>query len=130
MPRPKMTAQEKADDRAVRDYLDALSTNTRKRGRQRTAESVEARISAIGDTLGDASPTRRLNLVQERLDLEAELDAINRARNVDIGGLEARFIDAAASYGAKRGISYTAWREIGVSADTLKSAGIQRTRRS
>ena len=60
MPRPKMTAQEKADDRAVRDYLDALSTNTRKRGRQRTAESVEARISAIGDTLRDASPTRRL----------------------------------------------------------------------
>jgi len=125
-----MTAQEKADNRAVRDYLDALSTNTRKRGRKRTADSIKARISAIGDTVGDASSTRRLDLVQERLDLEAELDVMNRAKNVDMGGLEARFIKAAASYGTQRGISYTAWREIGISAATLKSAGIGRTRRS
>ena len=125
-----MTAQEKADNRAVRDYLDALSTNTRKRGRQRTADSVKARISTIGDALDDASVTKRLDLVQERLDLEAELGAMDQARNVDMGSLEAKFVKAAASYGTRRGISYTAWREIGVSADTLKSAGIRRTRRS
>ena len=125
-----MTAREKADNRAVRDYLDTLSANTRKRGRKRTADSAKARISAIEAAMSDASASRRLGLVQERLDLEAELDAMAQASKVDIGDLEAGFIKAAADYGGQRGISYTAWREVGVSAATLKSAGIPRTRRS
>ena len=130
MPRSKMTAQEKTNNKAVRDYLDALVADAPKRGRKRTADSVKARISAIGEAMGDASATKRLGLVQERLDLEAELDAMARAGSVDMGGLEAGFIKAAASYGSGRGISYAAWREMGVSATTLKSAGIRRTRRS
>ena len=125
-----MTAQEKADNRAVRDYLDALSANTRKRGRKRTADSAKGRISAIEDAMMDASASKRLGLVQERLDLEAELDAMTQASKVDMGNLEVSFIKAAAAYGGRRGISYTAWREVGVSAATLKSAGIPRTRRS
>ncbi|MCH2622914.1 MAG: hypothetical protein MKZ66_06700 [Acidimicrobiales bacterium] len=130
MPRSKMTAQEKADNKAVRDYLDALVTNAPKRGRKRTTDNVKARISAIGEAMGNASATKRLDLVQERLDLEAELDAMARAGSVDMGGLEAGFVKSAASYGSGRGISYAAWREMGVSATTLKSAGIRRTRRS
>ena len=130
MPRSKMTAQEKANNKAVRDYLDALVADAPKRGRKRTADSVKDRISTIGEAMGDASATKRLGLVQERLDLEAELDAMARAGSVDMGGLEAGFIKAAASYGSGRGISYAAWREMGVSATTLKSAGIRRTRRS
>ena len=130
MPRSKMTAQEKAENKAVRDYLDVLVTGTPKRGRKRTPDSVKARISAIGEAMADASATKRLGLVQERLDLEAELDAMTRASSVDMGSLEAGFIKAASSYGSRRGISYAAWREMGVSANTLKSAGIRRTRRS
>ena len=130
MPRSKMTAQEKADNKAVRDYLDALVTNAPKRGRKRTTDNVKARISAIGEAMGNASATKRLDLVQERLDLEAELDAMARAGSVDMGGLEAGFIKSAASYGSGRGISYAAWREMGVHATTLKAAGVPRTRRS
>ena len=130
MARSKMTAQEKANNRAVRDYLDALSANTRKRGRKRTIESVKARISAIEDAMDAASTSKRLSLIQERLDLNAELAAMNEANSVDMGSLEAAFVKAASSYGTQRGISYTAWREIGVSATTLKAAGIPRTRRS
>ena len=130
MPRSKMTAQEKAENKAVRDYLDVLVTGTPKRGRKRTPDSVKARISAIGEATADASATKRLGLVQERLDLEAELDAMTRAGSVDMGSLEVGFIKAASSYGSRRGISYGAWREMGVSATTLKSAGIRRTRRS
>ena len=130
MPRSKMTAQEKADNKAVRDYLDALVTNAPKRGRKRTTDNVKARISAIGEAMGNASATKRLDLVQERLDLEAELDAMARAGSVDMGGLEAGFVKAAASYGGRRGISYAAWREMGVHATTLKAAGVPRTRRS
>jgi len=127
MPRSKMTAQEKADNKAVRDYLDVLAASAPKRGRKRTADSVKARISAIGNAMGDASATKRLGLVQERLDLEAELDAMARADSVDIGDLEAGFVKTATSYGGRRGISYAAWREVGVSAATLKAAGIRRS---
>ena len=130
MPRSKMTAQEKTDNKAVRDYLDALVTNAPKRGRKRTTDNVKARISAIGEAMGNASATKRLDLVQERLDLEAELDAMARAGSVDMGGLEAGFVKSAASYGSGRGISYAAWREMGVHATTLKAAGVPRTRRS
>jgi len=127
MPRSKMTAQEKADNKAVRDYLDVLAASAPKRGRKRTADSVKARISAIGNAMGDASATKRLGLVQERLDLEAELDAMARADSVDMGDLEAGFVKTATSYGGRRGISYAAWREVGVSAATLKAAGIRRS---
>ena len=127
MPRSKMTAQEKADNKAVRDYLDVLAASAPKRGRKRTADSVKARISAIGNAMGDASATKRLGLVQERLDLEAELDAMARADSVDMDELEAAFVKAATSYGGQRGISYAAWREVGVSAATLKAAGIRRS---
>ena len=127
MPRDKMTPQEKAENRAVRDYLDALSANAPKRGRRRTAESVKSRIAAISEAIENASVTKRLGLVQERLDLEAELDAIAQSGNVDMGGLEAGFVKAAASYGGRRGISYAAWREVGVPAAALKTAGIRRS---
>ena len=127
MPRSKMTMQEKADNKAVRAYLDALTASAPKRGRKRTAGSVKARISAIGNAMGDASATKRLGLVQERLDLEAELDAMARADSVDMDDLEAGFVKTATSYGGQRGISYAAWREVGVSAATLKAAGIRRS---
>ena len=127
MPRSKMTVQEKADNKAVRDYLDALAASAPKRGRKRTAGSVKARISAIGNAMGDASATKRLGLVQERLDLEAELDTMARADSVDMDDLEAGFVKTATSYGGQRGISYAAWREVGVSAATLKAAGIRRS---
>ena len=127
MPRSKMTAQEKADNKAVRDYLDVLAASAPKRGRKRTADSVKARISAIGNAMGDASATKRLGLVQERLDLEAELDGMTRADSVDMDDLEAGFVKTATSYGGRRGISYAAWREVGVSAATLKAAGIRRS---
>ena len=126
MPRSKMTVQEKTDNKAVRDYLDALAASAPKRGRKRTPDSVTARISAVGNAMGDASATKRLGLVQERLDLEAELDAMARADSVDMDELEAGFIKAATSYGGQRGISYAAWREVGVSTATLKAAGIRR----
>ena len=127
MPRSKMSAQEKSENKAIRDYLDAMAANAPKRGRKRTAESVKARISAIGEVVSNASATKRLALVQERLDLDAELDAMSRVDDVDMGKLEAGFVKAAASYGGRRGISYAAWREVGVPADAQKAAGIRRS---
>ena len=40
--------------------------------------------------------------------------------------LETAFVKTAAQYAQRKGISYAAWRELGVSADVLKQAGISR----
>ena len=40
--------------------------------------------------------------------------------------MEAAFTRVAKSYGERKGIAYATWRELGVSSDTLKRAGITR----
>ena len=127
MPRVKLSEQEKSENKSVRDYLDAIDANRPKRGRKRTVESISDRVTAIEASLPGASATKRLTLVQERLDLQAEIEALAAAGSVDMTSLEASFVNAAAAYGGRRGISSAAWREVGVSAATLKAAGIRRS---
>lgn len=118
-------AEGRAQGRAVRVYLEALDANRPKRGRKRTAESIKARLGKVEADLADAAPLQRLQLVQERMDLEAELAAA-AAPAVDLDGLEKEFVEAASGYSRRKGISYAAWREAGVPAATLKAAGISR----
>ena len=127
MARTKMTEAEKTEVAAVRDYLKALEQNAPRRGRRRTPESVERQLAVLEGEMEGASVTKRLGLIQERIDLEADLEALQQARSVDLSALEAGFATHAAAYGGRRGISYAAWREVGVSSATLKSAGIRRS---
>jgi uncharacterized protein YicC (UPF0701 family) len=127
-----MTDQHKAalaagrtEGRAVRDYLEALRSNKPKRGRKRTPESIARRLEAIEAEMADADPVQELRLVQERLDLNAELANVEHA--VDMTAIEAEFIKVAKAYSERNGYSYAAWRTIGVSAGVLKKAGISRT---
>ena len=46
---------------------------------------------------------------------------------VDVAALETDFTAHAANYSTRKGISYQAWRELGVPAATLKAAGINRS---
>ncbi|MCP3856126.1 MAG: hypothetical protein GY698_15535 [Actinomycetia bacterium] len=117
-------AEGRAQGRAVRTYLEALEAHKPKRGRKRTPESIKKRLDKIEFETGDADPLKRLNLIQERLDLQTELDATEET--VDLSGLESEFVSAAKAYGERKGISYAAWRELGVSAATLREAGIGR----
>lgn len=118
-------AEGRAASRAVRGYLEALESHKPRRGRKRTPESIRRRLDAIERELqDDADPLTRLHLVQERMDLEEEVGQLGDG--VDLSSLEADFIKVAASYSARKGISYSAWRELGVSADVLKRAGINR----
>ena len=110
--------------RTVKAYLTALETNRPKRGRKRTAESINRRLAVIAETYDDAEPLKRLALAQERMDLERELLTIGD--KVDMSDLEDEFVKVAKSYAASKGLSYAAWREIGVSADVLRRAGIGR----
>ncbi|MEX1008574.1 MAG: hypothetical protein WD271_12100 [Acidimicrobiia bacterium] len=130
-PARKMTAEHKAalaqgraEGRAVKVYLEALEKNRPRRGRKRTPESIKKRLSAIAAQLANASALQRLQLIQERMDLEGELAQLGA--KVDLSALEDSFVRTARKYSERKGISYAAWRQLGVSADTLKKAGITR----
>ncbi len=118
-------AEGREQGRVVRRYLEALESHRPKRGRKRTPESVTKRLAAIGEQLTTADPLNRLHLVQERLDLEREL-ASSEGNGADVEELEAGFIEVAAAYGERKGLSYEAWRSIGVAPSVLKAAGIGR----
>lgn len=118
-------AQGRTQGRAVRVYLEALEASRPKRGRKRTPESIRGRLAKVEAEIPDAAPVQRLQLVQERMDLEAELAAA-AAPTVDLEALEKEFVEAAKGYSVRKGISYAAWREAGVPAATLKAAGISR----
>jgi len=117
-------AQGRTEGRAVGAYLEALETHKPKRGRKRTPDSIDKRLTDIDRQLGTASPVKRLSLIQERLDLLQERGKMGET--VDLSGLEDGFVGAAKAYGDRKGISYAAWRELGVPPSVLKRAGIGR----
>ena len=127
MARTKMTTAEKAEVTAIREYLKALEQNAPRRGRKRTPDGIRRQLASVAVEMEGATVTRQLDLVQQRINLEAELEALEQVGSIDLSALEANFVDHAAAYGGRRGISYAAWREVGVSAATLKAAGIRRS---
>lgn len=115
----------RAEGRAVKSYLDGLHEARPRRGRQRTVDSIRRRLTVIAGELDEATSLQRLQLLQERRDLEAELEAKSGAVP-DLAALEADFVKVAKAYGARKGIVYATWREMGVPADVLGRAGIAR----
>ena len=114
----------RSESRTVRDYLEAVRRNKPKRGRKRTPDSIKKRLAIIENEIAEADAISHLKLSQERLDLAVELSEMTTAQQ--IGPLEKSFVKVARSYGERNGITYTAWREIGVDPAVLKRAGITR----
>jgi hypothetical protein len=117
-------AEGRSQGRAVRRYLEALEAHKPKRGRKRTADSIKKRLTKIEAELPESDRLKSLHLVQERIDLENELAGMEET--VDLTALENDFVKAAAPYSQRRGISYAAWRTLGVAPGVLKRAGIGR----
>lgn len=117
-------AEGREQGRAVRGYLEALDAHKPKRGRKRTPESIAKRIATIESTIDDAAPVDRLLMLQEQADLEAEMEQLSVA--ADLSELEAGFVQAAAGYSERKGISYDTWRRAGVPAAVLRAAGVKR----
>jgi CCR4-NOT transcriptional regulation complex NOT5 subunit len=108
----------------VRRYLDALETHRPRRGRQRTPASVRKQLADVESQWGEASGLKRVELAQKRIDLRAVLAGLDT--KVDLSDLRAGFVKHAKRYSASKGITYTAWRDAGVSPDDLRAAGISR----
>ncbi|MEN9645384.1 MAG: hypothetical protein RL238_2053 [Actinomycetota bacterium] len=118
-------AEGRVEGRVVREYLEALRNSKGKPGRKRTPESVARRIKAIESELSGVNAVRELELIQERFDLERELATMQT--KVDPKSLEAGFTKVASSYSQRKGITYAAWRAVGVEPAVLKKAGISRS---
>lgn len=114
--------------RAVKNYLEALEVG-RRDGRKPSADALRTRISDTTEAIEESeSPIKRLELIQKRMDDEQALRELEaQERHADrIEDLEADFVEVAADYGQRKGITYKAWRELGVAAATLREAGITR----
>jgi len=119
-------AQGRKESRAINRYLEAVKAGKGKRGRKRTPSSIEARLSKIARTFDEASPMQQLELTQERMNLESE--KVRLETRADLSALEKDFVAVAKGYAARRGISYSAFRSMGVPAEVLAKAGVKRTR--
>ena len=119
-------AQGRTESRVMNRYLEAIAAGKGKRGRKRTPESISLQIARIDRSLASASAVQRLEMTQQRLDLVAERERITA--RVDLDTVERDFVKIAKSYATRNGISYGAFRAMGVPAEVLKRAGVPRTR--
>lgn len=117
-------ARGRADSRIVREYLEAVAMAKTKRRRAVSPDAIAQRLATLESEMASASAVKRLALVQQRLDLERRL-AEASTDGVDIEALEDAFVGVAAGYSERKGISYRAWREIGVEASVLRRANIR-----
>lgn len=115
----------RAEGSVVRKYLEAVQEQKPKRGRRRTPDSIRLRLVEINKSMDSAGALNQLAMAQERIDLEDELR--NLESTVDLTPLKDDFVRVAAGYGTRKGISYAAWRQVGVPAPVLSEAGITRS---
>ena len=124
---PKSGGRQAGSAAAVRRYLVALEKHQPRRGRPRTPKTLEDRLRKLDAEYEQADPLRRLHLEQRRLDVQKQLDDLLASRGEAPAELEDGFAAVAAEYAEKHGITYTAWRRLGVPARVLRKAGVSRT---
>lgn len=125
---PAITPPEQV--RIVRRYLSTLDAHRPGRGPKRAAEAVNNRLLKIEELLISADPISRLHLTQERIDLDAEVIRLGNGNEADLAELEKDFVKVAKTYGERHGVTFSAWRQVGVEADVLEKAGITRVKKA
>jgi hypothetical protein len=117
--------QGRKEAKAIKIYLDALAS--RRPGRPVTRDSLEKRLASVQTRLANEGDTlKRVDLHQSRIEIEEAL--ANTGESIDLSKMEADFASVASAYSDRKGISYGAWRSVGVPAAVLKKAGVARTR--
>lgn len=111
-------ADGRRESRAINTYLKALDT-PRRRGPRPTPERLAA-LREQAET--ESNPLKRVELIQKAMDAAKKLEE----SPADLAELEAGFAKYARAFSDRKGITYAAWRELGVPAKTLKAAGISR----
>jgi hypothetical protein len=110
----------RAEINAVAAYLTALKAP---KVPARSRAALEKRRAQIEQWIvEESSPIREVELIQKRLDLDAQLSQIDQAQR--LAELGKAFVEVAASWAKRSGISAAALREAGVPASVLKRAGL------
>lgn len=135
--RPPLTEEHKAkiaeglsEAAVIRNYLEILRERPGP-GKRRTKNMIEKRISEVDAALREPlslDPIRMLEMIQEKMDLEAELATAPETKEERLARAEEDFVLVAKSFTEKKHLSYAAWRAAGVPASVLKRAGIPATR--
>src|SRR3990172_4171224 len=94
------------EGQAVKAYLDAIEQHRPRRGRRRTPDSIQKRLVALDAQMDGAASLQRLQLTQERRDLQTELAGMQEGTSADISTLEASFVQVAKAYAERKGIAY------------------------
>lgn len=90
---------------------------------------MTSRIAKVDELLVSADPVARVHLTQERIELQTEQVRLGNGSQVDLDQLERDFVRVARSYSDRHGLTYAAWRQVGVATDVLDRAGIFRADR-
>ena len=112
--------------RVIRRYLSAMEAGKPGRGGKRAQEAVTSRIAKVDELLVSADPLTRVHLTQERIELNAEQVRLGNGSPVDLAQLERDFVRVARGYSDRHGLTYAAWRQVGVPTEVLDRAGIHR----
>ncbi len=117
--RPAERGGRRAETKAVEAYLAALRTP---KVPARSRANLERRRAQIEQWLSEeSSPIREVELIQQRLDIDAQLARLDQAARLP--ELKEAFVKVAASWAKGSGISAAALREVGVPAQGLAKAG-------
>ena len=120
----KALANGRNEGRVIREYLEIVEAIKPKRGRKRTPESITKRLAVINAEIKATDPVTKVRLMQERLNLRAELAGMKS--KTEVAAAEAKFVKVARSFSERNDITYDAWREFGVTPTVLKRAGIDK----
>jgi hypothetical protein len=118
--RPTDRGERRAETVAVAAYLTALRAPKVPANSRAALEKRRAQIEQwIAE---EPSPIREVELIQQRLDIDAQLAQIDQAARLP--ELEAAFVKVAASWAKRSGITAAALRETGVPARVLAKPGL------
>ena len=117
-------AEGRRETTAIKSYLEAIQSGAAGDGTRRpSAATLEKRLAGIQANIKrEGNLIKRVELQQQRLDVQAALKKASAAPDVD--ALEAGFVKYAAKYSARKQLSKKAWRASGVPASVVKAAGI------
>jgi hypothetical protein len=118
--RPAERGVWRAETNAVAAYLSALRAP---KVPARSRATLEKRRAQLEQWIAEEpSPIREVELIQQRLDIDAQLAQIDQAARLP--ELEEAFVKVAASWAKRSRISAAALREVGVPARVLNQAGL------
>jgi ribonuclease PH len=110
----------RAETNAVAAYLTALRAP---KVPKRSRANLEKRRSQVEEWIAEEqSPIRQVELIQRRLDIDAQLAQADQADR--LAELEEAFVNVAASWAERSGVTAAALREVGVPASVLRRAGL------